>query len=264
MKIKVALLAAILLICGSSISAQKKKTTTSTAATPDQIVKNLYAARKNPKTDPFFQNKNRALLDKYFTKDLADIIWNDIKSVKPGESGNLDFDPLYDAQDTEITNFKVGKFDAATGTVKVTFKNFGKDQWISFHLSKESTASKVWKIDTIMYSSSDDLGAILESGNMTEAEREAAAKDDKLSGDYMVGLVRCSIEMNIAGYWARVKCDDQENFQVIDTETLTFGTFDPNEKGRKGKFILDADGSIVKFVDAAGKELAVSRVKAGE
>ena len=112
-----------------------------------------------------------------------------------------------------------------------------------------------------MYSSSDDLGAILEAGNMTDDERTAAEKDDKLSGDYMVGRVQCNIAVNISGYYARVKCDDQENFQVVDTESLTFGSFNPNEKGRKGKFVRAEDGSIVKFIDASGEEFAVRRVK---
>jgi hypothetical protein len=257
MELKIAFLAVCLLICGTSTFAQKKK---AVEIAPDQVVKNLYAARKSPKTDPFFQNKNRALLDKFFTKELADVIWNDIVSVKPGESGNLDFDPLYNAQDTKITHFVVGKADD-TGTVKVTFKNFGKDEVIRFELVKETTASKTWKISTIMYSSSDDLGAILESGNMTDAEREAEEKENKLNGDYMVGPVKCNIATNISGYYARVQCDDQENFQVVDTETLTFGTFDPSEKGRKGHFVRAEDGSIVKFVDASGKELTVTRAK---
>jgi hypothetical protein len=257
MKIKIAFLAICLLICGSSTFAQTKK---AAEIAPDQVVKNLYAARKSPKTDPFFQKKNRALLDKFFTKQLADAIWNDIVTVKPGESGNLDFDPLYNAQDTEITNFAIGKADE-NGQVTVKFKNFGKDEEVKFFLIKENTRSKVWKIETIMYSSSDDLGAILEYGAMTDSERATAESEDKLSGDYMVGTVKCTITSNISGYYARVKCDDQENFQVVDTETLTFGNFNPKETGRKGSFVRADDNSIVKFIDASGKEFPVSRVK---
>lgn len=257
MKIKIAFLAMCLLICGSSTFAQKKKTN---EIAPDQVVKHLYAARKSPKTDPFFQMKNRALLDKYFTKGLADVIWNDMITVKPGESGNLDFDPLYNAQDTKITNFVVGKADE-NGQVTVKFKNFGKDEEVKFFLIKENARSKVWKIETIMYSSSDDLGAILEYAAMTDKERTAAENEDKLSGDYMVGTVKCSIATNISGYYARVQCDDQESFQVVDTETLTFGNFNPKETGRKGTFVRADDNSIVKFIDASGKEFPVSRVK---
>ena len=50
--------------------------------TPDALVRNLYAARKRPATDPFFQTKSRARLYKYFTKDLADLIWKDAVQQK--------------------------------------------------------------------------------------------------------------------------------------------------------------------------------------
>ncbi len=258
MKINFLFLIALVFATASIGFAQTKKTTA--AITPDQVVKNLYAARKSPKTDPFFQKKNRALLDKYFTKNLADLIWKDAISVKPGEAGNLDYDPLYNAQDTQITNFVVGRPDEG-GVVTVKFKNFGKDEWIKFFLTKENTASKVWKIDTIMYSDADDLGSRLDYAMLTDAERKAVESENKLDGDYLVGGVKCNITTNISSYWARVKCDDQENFQVIDTETLTFGTFNPNEKGRKGRFISPEYGVIEKFVDASGKEFKVTRIK---
>ena len=96
---------------------------------------------------------------------------------------------------------------------------------------------------------------------MTEDEMKTADSQNKMDGDYLVGTVKCNFTTNKSGYWARVKCDDRENFQIIDTESLTFGIFNPNEKGRKGKFVLSKDGSIGKFIDASGKELKVSRVK---
>lgn len=254
----------LLLIVASNGFAQSKTKKSAASKTneiaPEQVVKNLYAARKNPKTDPFFQNKNRAPLDKFFTKRLADLIWKDAISIKPGESGNLDYDPLYYAQDTDIKNFVIGKADE-NNVVKVTFKNYDRDERILFTLVKENAASKIWKIDTIMYSDAEDLGSNLEYGTLTEAEMKKAESENKLNGDYMVGDVKCNITTNISGYWARVKCDDQENFQVIDTESLTFGTFNPNEKGRKGHFVSPESGVIEKFVDASGKEFKVSRIK---
>jgi hypothetical protein len=112
-----------------------------------------------------------------------------------------------------------------------------------------------------MYSDAEDLGSILEYGMMTDAEMKAAESANKMDGDYLVGKVKCNITTNKSGYYARVKCDDQENFQVVDTESLTFGNFNPNEKGRRGNFVLAADGSIGEFVDASGKKVKVSRVK---
>lgn len=263
MKIKFLLLLLLLSLASIGLAQSKTKkgaALKTTEIAPDAVVKNLYAARKNPKTDPFFQNKNRALLDKFFTRQLADLIWKDAISVKPGESGNLDYDPLYYAQDTDIKNFVIGKADE-NNVVKVTFKNYDRDERILFTLVKENAASKVWKIDTIMYSDAEDLGSNLEYGMLTEAEMKKAESENKLNGDYMVGDVKCNITTNISGYWARVKCDDQENFQVIDTESLTFGTFNPDEKGRKGHFVSPESGLIEKFIDASGKEFKVSRIK---
>src|SRR5206468_7220680 len=67
---------------------------------PDALVKDLYRAH-DQKRGPFFQTKSRALLDKYFEKTLANMIWKDRVTSK-GEVGVLDGDPLYDAQDMEI------------------------------------------------------------------------------------------------------------------------------------------------------------------
>lgn len=229
------------------------------AVSPEQVVKNLYDAQKNEATNPFFQKKSRALVDKYFMRELADTIWKDATTAGDGV-GVLDFDPLYYAQDTEIKNFVIEKADE-NNIVKVRFKNMGKDEEISFSLTTENTSSTVWKIDSIVYSDAEDLGSIIEYGLMSEADMKAADDANKLDGDYLVGNVKCNIKTNKSGFWARVKCEDQENFQVIDTETLTFGTFNPNEKGRKGKFISPEYGVITKFVDASGKEIKVTRVK---
>lgn len=251
MKIKMILLA-VVLSAFSSIGIAQSKTG---AITPDAVVKNLYAAQKAEATNPFLQTRNRALLDKYFTKEFGDIIWKTAKS----ETG-WNFDPLSYAQDTQISNFVIGKADE-NAVVRVKFKNFGKDEVIAFSLIKENTASKAWKIESIVYSDAEDLASLLEYSMMTEAEMKEAEKLNKLDGDFMVGSVKCSITSTRNGFWARVQCDDQENFQIVDTETMTFGTFNPNEKGRKGKFVSPEYGVITKFVDASGKEFKVSRVK---
>ena len=252
MKIKNLVLTALMLAVTTSIGFAQSKTK---VTTPDAVVKNLYAAQKKDATNPFTQRKNRALVDKYFTKNLADAIW---KTAASDTGWNVD--PLTDAQDAEITGFVVGKADE-NGMVKVKFKNFGREQEIYFNLLLEGTKSKVWKIENITYSSAEDLLTTLQHYLMSETDQEAVRKENKLDGDYMVGNVKCTITQTINGFWARVQCDDQENFQVVDTETMTFGTFNPNEKGRKGKFISPEYGVLTKFVDAAGKELKVTRVK---
>lgn len=258
---KIVLLAVYLLTFSSINFAQSKKKPTSVkttvAITPEQVVKNLYAAKGA--ANPFFQKKSRALVDKYFTGELADLIWKDATTAGDG-MGALDFNPFFHAQDDDITNLVIGKADASN-VVKVSFKNFGIEEQILYTLVKENTTSKVWKIETIMYNDAEDLASILQYGMMSEAEMKEADSQNKLDGDYLVGNVKCNFTTNKSGYWARLKCDDQPDFQVIDTETMTFGTFNPNEKGRRGKFVLLEDGSVGKFIDASGKELKVRRVQ---
>ena len=70
---------------------------------PDSVVRNLY--KTHDKDDgAILDGKSRTLLDKYFDKTLADFIWKDLTTHKD-EVGVLDFDPFYNAQDTQIKNF---------------------------------------------------------------------------------------------------------------------------------------------------------------
>ncbi len=150
MRIK-AILFSLLLMSSSSLSLAQ----TSAAIGPDTVVRNLYAARKRPATDPFFQTKSRIRLDKYFTKELGDLIWKDaVTSAKSKEVGALDGDPLYNAQDMKITAFRIkppqyGEGNANLADVAVTFKNFGKEQTVLFRLERNKTGA--WRISDIFY-----------------------------------------------------------------------------------------------------------------
>jgi hypothetical protein len=160
MKFKFVLLTALFLAFSSIVFAQSKTKT----ITPDVLVKNLYAAQKAG-SGPFFQMKDRAVVDKYFTKDFADLIWQD--SIRAnGEIGAFEFDPLYYAQDTKITAFKIGKPEYGEGNlniadVPVSFKNMGRDETVLFRLEQDSR--KNWKISDIYYPhpNGDKLKAIL-------------------------------------------------------------------------------------------------------
>jgi hypothetical protein len=119
---------------------------------PDVLVRNLYAAH-NADRGPFFQTKSRALVDKYFTKEFADLIWKD-RIDAGNEASYIDFDPLFNAQDTDIKAFKVGKPEPGEGNINladvpVTFKNFGAERIILFRLLKGTDRS--WKISDIFY-----------------------------------------------------------------------------------------------------------------
>ena len=145
-------------IAGSSAIGQRRSRAI-TQISPQQLVADLY--RQHKTRSPFFQHQNRSLLDRYFDKDLADLIWNIPDS--PGEVGPLDGDPLYNAQDMEIRNFVIQKAMVTDGmaTVLVTFTNIGKKQEVKFLLTSRQSA---WKIINIKYDDGTDLIGILKSG----------------------------------------------------------------------------------------------------
>lgn len=137
---------------------------TAQSATPVTVVRNLYTAHKAHR-GPFFQTKSRALVDKYFTKSFADLIWKDrIDAGK--EAGYIDFDPLYNAQDIHIKNFKIGKAEPGEGNLKishvpVTFNNMGNaTTTVLFHLIQGKGG--VWKIDEIFYPGDEAMPALKE------------------------------------------------------------------------------------------------------
>lgn len=183
MKIKVLLLTTLFLTITITGFAQSKARTTD----PDAIVKRLYAAQKAG-TGPFFQFKNRAIVDKYFRKDLANLIWRDAVDAM-GEVGAINFDPLYGGQDAQITNFVINstgwggdhKFGGADqAVVQVTFKNFGKEAMVSFQFERDK--AKNWKIFDIRYPNGTLLKDSLTS-NGSETEIEAS----RGSGELQVG-----------------------------------------------------------------------------
>lgn len=181
MKIKCLFLTALVLSFITAGFAQSK------ATDPDAIIKRLYAAQKAG-TGPFFQTKSRTAVDKYFRKDLADLIWKDAIAAN-GEVGAIDFDPLYGSQDMQITNFvimdtgwggdqKFGGEDQAV--VQVTFKNFGKEQMVSFQF--ERNKAKNWKIYDIRYPDGDLLKSHLVGGARTGSDQVNPEESENSSG----------------------------------------------------------------------------------
>lgn len=220
-----------------------------TALAPERVVAKLYAEHKAGK-ELFGRDRSRAAIDEYFTAELADVIWKAI-----GSGDKLNFDPLYNARVSEITDFSIGKPDAS-GDVRVSFRNSGRIETVRFGLERANASSETYKIASIIYSNAEDLASTL-SNPPDVYERNRTA----LSGSYLVGDVECSIEETISGFWARVKCADQPNFQVVDTESLTFGIFDPNEAGRRGRLIF-ADDSFThgEYINQTGRKVKITRV----
>lgn len=124
------------------------------AVSPEAFVGELYKEH-DARRSPFFQTKDRALVDRYFDKSLADLIWKDAVESE-GEVGALGADPLYNAQETEIKNFAVRavRQEGDTAEVAVTFENLGEKQRIVYRLIR---AGANWKIADIDYGDNTSL-----------------------------------------------------------------------------------------------------------
>ena len=129
------------------------------APAPDAVVRELYKVHRNGRGH-VFERQGRKLQQRFFDAKLAALLWKLLTETPEGEGGYLDFDPLYNAQDTQIKNFRVGaatvKGDAAS--VPVTFVNFEQKVRIVFRLVRPQ---QVWKISNIDYGGGSDLVKIL-------------------------------------------------------------------------------------------------------
>ena len=147
------ILVAALVVCAQFISVYGQ---TSRAASPDALVRELYRVH-NQKHSPFFQTRSRALLYKYFEKNLADMIWKDAVKSK-GEVGVIDGDPLYDAQDMEIKHFAIAqpRYETGRAMVDANFENLGQKKTITFIVVKGPSG---WRIRDIIYGEGRTLGS---------------------------------------------------------------------------------------------------------
>ena len=129
------------------------------ANSPDGVVRELYRVH-NDGRGGVFEATGKKYIYKFFDQKLADLIWKVITETPEGEVGGLDFDPLYNAQDTGITNFQIGKavVEGDSSTVLVSFRNFGQRTRVKFamHNGKQG-----WRIKNVIYSDNSDLVTIL-------------------------------------------------------------------------------------------------------
>ena len=127
--------------------------------TPEMLIKDLYIERED-KSVPFFERDDRARLDSYFTKDFADLLWQNNRQ-SDGDIGFFEADPLYNTQDTKITEFKIGKPEKGMGftTVEVSFKNFGKLNTVRYLLEQDT--DKMWKVSDVRYMNGDMLKGMI-------------------------------------------------------------------------------------------------------
>lgn len=132
-----------------------------TASTAESLVRDLYQ-QHNSYAGPFFQTKSRALVEKFFTPDLAELIWVD--AVKAGGgAGAIDVDPVYGSEHTQIEELEVGQpvIKDEHATVTATFKNYEEKTSVTFSLKLVGGS---WRIEDIKYPKGDTLLKKLQKG----------------------------------------------------------------------------------------------------
>ena len=149
----------LLLVLPFGAGARAPQSKRAAVAKPDAVVRELYRVHRKGYGHVFVR-EGRKLQERFFDENLARLIWKDLTETPPDIVGRLDFDPLYNAQDTQIKSFRVGAgvVKGDTAGVPVTFVNLDQKVKIDFRLVR---VKGVWKISNIVYGGGSDLLAIL-------------------------------------------------------------------------------------------------------
>lgn len=127
-------------------------------SSPEDFIRSLYRFHQ-PWANQSDWFGDKRILSKYFDKELTALFIKDAECEKR-EQGvcNLDFDPIYDAQDFErTTNLQIAAVADQTDLFKVTFTNLGT-RTLVYRLTNTPTG---WRISDIKYSDGPSLKEIL-------------------------------------------------------------------------------------------------------
>jgi hypothetical protein len=138
-------------------------TTSAGEVSPKDVVAQLYKAYGTEQS-PAGETR---LFTRYFDAELLKLYLKDKREAKGGV-GRFDGDPLYNAQEIQITDFsisapKITGGPSRTGMearVTVRFKNLGKSMRIEYVLNRTPSG---WKISDIRYDDGSSLKKILQS-----------------------------------------------------------------------------------------------------
>lgn len=113
----------------------------------DRLVRALYFEH-NKTENPLRETKNRALIDRFFAKPTADLIWN--RAQQSAGKVKATTNPLFNAPDKAIhkTWVQPAAVAGSRAVVYVTFENGGKPQEI--RVDMQQTAGR-WRITGMQY-----------------------------------------------------------------------------------------------------------------
>lgn len=128
-------------------------------SSPEDFIRSLYHFHQPGRDTPDWFADKRTLA-KYFAKELTALFIKDDECVKR-EQGvcNLDFDPIYDAQDfeKETTNIQIAAVESQPDLFNVTFTNLGT-RTLVYRLTNTPNG---WRISDIKYPKGPSLKEIL-------------------------------------------------------------------------------------------------------
>jgi hypothetical protein len=220
---------------------------------PDALVRDLYKTHDKDQ-GAILDGKSRKLLDKYFDKTLADLMWKDLTTHRD-EVGVLDFDPFYNAQDIQIKNLKINepKIEGEKASVVVTFQNFDRKDTLTYMLTRRASA---WKISDIKYTDGSTLLGYFKE----DAKNNAANETGNFEGTYKVGDTTCTVKPVKMAYEIKWAKGSGTMIFFADTGANSFVSEDTS-KGADRFVFDDASLTTGKFIRADGKEMPVSKVK---
>jgi hypothetical protein len=148
-----ALFISLVLISATCFADDTKK------SSPEDFIRSLYNFHQPGKETPdWFGDKQT--LSKYFDKDLTALFIKDDECAKREEGVcNLDFDPIYDAQDfdKETTNLQIAAVEGQSDLFNVTFTSLGTRTLVY----KLTNTPDGWRISDIKYPEGPSLKEIL-------------------------------------------------------------------------------------------------------
>lgn len=116
---------------------------------PQALMRELY--RVHAEGDgPLLRSEGKAERRVFFTASLVEALEREIDRPDPEELGNLDFDPFYNAQETDLgaMDVAVAKVSGNATIALVRFENAGNPIEIAYRVVLDGEA---WRIDDIEY-----------------------------------------------------------------------------------------------------------------
>jgi len=169
---------------GASSGYSNNETSTQQKAAPDDVVKELYKLHDTDKS-PLYTAKDRAAMEKYFSKDFVDLVW--VGGEKPNLMNKLalDGDALYGSQMSavKIKKLDVGKaqINGKNASVPVNYEATGEGQEsekgsLTYELVRENAGWRIANIKCEGFSTGSLIGLIK---SLLETSEESNKELDK-------------------------------------------------------------------------------------